>query len=128
MMYLVYVLCDKNIPEKTQHTHLLMPEREPTINQSVDTTKVQLGDPMSFTGITYRSMGEGLLRGVEKTLRQLHHQSLSQNGEQFTKTGYQSILHSLKATQQVEECLFQTTQLIKTSFKQFCWILRLPGS
>lgn len=69
MMFLVYVLCDKTIPGKTQHTHLHMPEREPTINQSVDTTKVQLGDLMSFTGVTYRRMGEGLCRGAEMTLR-----------------------------------------------------------
>lgn len=30
-------------------------------------TKVQLGEPMSFTGISYRSMGEESLREPEKT-------------------------------------------------------------
>ena len=29
------------------------------------TTKVQLGEPVSFTEATYRNMGEGLLTGAE---------------------------------------------------------------
>lgn len=28
---------------------------------------VQLGDPMSFIGVTYRNLGEELLTGAEKT-------------------------------------------------------------
>jgi hypothetical protein len=39
---------------------LLTSDREPTTDQSMNTTKVQLGDPMSFIGVTYRNMGEGL--------------------------------------------------------------------
>lgn len=31
---------------------------------------------MSFTGVTFRNMGEGLLTGMEMTQRQLYHQSL----------------------------------------------------
>lgn len=30
---------------------LLAPEREPTVEQSMDTTKVQLGDPIQFTEV-----------------------------------------------------------------------------
>ena len=43
-------LCDKTLPGKMQHTHLLTPDREPTTDQSTDTTKVQLGEPVSFVG------------------------------------------------------------------------------
>lgn len=44
-------------------------------DQSRDTTKVELGEPMSFTGVIYRHMGEGLLTGAYMTQRQLHDQS-----------------------------------------------------
>jgi hypothetical protein len=33
----------------------------------MDMTKVQLGEPVSFIGITYRTMSEGLLAAVEMT-------------------------------------------------------------
>lgn len=33
----------------------------------MDITKAQLGEPMGLIGITYRSLGEGLLIGVEIT-------------------------------------------------------------
>lgn len=42
------------------------------------TTEAQLGQPMGFTTITYRSVGEKLLKGAEMTQIQLHQQSLSQ--------------------------------------------------
>jgi hypothetical protein len=35
--------------------------------QITDTTEVQLGEPVSFIGMSYRNMGEGLLTGVERT-------------------------------------------------------------
>lgn len=37
--------------------------------------KIQLGEPVSFTGVTYRNMGEGLLTGAEVTQRQLPQQT-----------------------------------------------------
>lgn len=43
-------------------------------DQSRDTTKVQYGEPMNSIGITYKSMGKGLLIGTETTQRQLHYQ------------------------------------------------------
>jgi hypothetical protein len=46
----------------------------------MDTTKVKLGELRSFTGGTYRNMGEGLLTGAEMTQRQLYHQSPLQYG------------------------------------------------
>lgn len=41
-------------------TCLLTPEEEPTVGPSNDRTKVQFGGLMGFTGITIRSVGEGL--------------------------------------------------------------------
>jgi hypothetical protein len=38
----------------------------------MDTTEVQFDEPMSFIGITYRGVGEGLLIGAEISQRQLH--------------------------------------------------------
>lgn len=54
--------------------HLLTPYMELTTEQSMETTEVQLGEPVSFTGVTYRNMGEELLTEAEMTNRQLHHQ------------------------------------------------------
>lgn len=34
-------------------------------DQTMDTTKVQLGDPVSFIAIIYSHMGERLLTGAE---------------------------------------------------------------
>ena len=39
----------------------------------MNTTKVQLREPMNFIGVPYRSMGEGLLTEAEMTQRQLHY-------------------------------------------------------
>ena len=44
------------------------------IEQSTDTTKLQLSEPISFIGVTYRNMGVELLTRREMTQRQLHHQ------------------------------------------------------
>jgi hypothetical protein len=41
-----------------RHEHLLALDKELTTDQSKDTIKVQLGEPMSFIGITPRSVGE----------------------------------------------------------------------
>lgn len=47
--------------------HQLTPEREPTVEQSVDTALAQLGKPLSFTVAPCRKMGKGLVTGVEMT-------------------------------------------------------------
>jgi hypothetical protein len=70
----------QNFSEGMQHTCLLTTDREPMTDRDMDTTKVQLDEPMSFIGFTYRSMGEGLLTGTEMTQRQLHHQGPPQHG------------------------------------------------
>ena len=51
----------------------LLPDREPMIDQSENTTTAELGEPVSFIGVTYRNMGKELLTGAEMTQRQLHH-------------------------------------------------------
>lgn len=33
--------------------------------QRIDATRVQLGEPMSFNGVTHRNMGEGFLRELK---------------------------------------------------------------
>lgn len=49
-----------------QRTRLPNTEREPTADPSTDTTKVQLGELVSFIGVTQRNGGEGLLTGTKK--------------------------------------------------------------
>ena len=46
------------------------PTSEPTTDQSTDNIKNQLGELISFTGVTYRSMGEGLPTKVWVTARE----------------------------------------------------------
>lgn len=48
------------------HAFLLTAHRVLTTDQSTVTTEVQFGEPMSFTRVGYRSMGE-LLRRTEIT-------------------------------------------------------------
>jgi hypothetical protein len=48
------MLCDKTFPGD-MHTCLLNQDREPLRDQSTDATKVQLGEPVIFIGVTYRS-------------------------------------------------------------------------
>ena len=66
-------------------------------------TKVQLGESVSFIGVTYRSVGEGLLIGAEITERQLYRQSPP------TKLGTWSTLYSLQAAQWIEELFIGTS-------------------
>lgn len=48
------VLCDEMFPGKMAHTLLLTPNREPTENKSMNTTKVQISEPMSIIGVTHK--------------------------------------------------------------------------
>lgn len=43
------------------------PESKPLTGHSIDTTKIHLGEHMSFFGVIYRNMGEGILMGAEIT-------------------------------------------------------------
>lgn len=44
---------------------LLTSDKESTTDQNTDTAKVQLGESMSYIGVTCRNMNEGLLTGAE---------------------------------------------------------------
>lgn len=62
---------------KSHNIHLYSPaEREPTRDQSLDTTKVQLGELMSFIGVTYRIMD--MVLQEQKWLRHLNDQGQSE--------------------------------------------------
>jgi hypothetical protein len=50
--------------------YLLTPDREPKTDQNVNTTKVLVGEPKTFTIVTYQNMGAGLLTVAEMTQRQ----------------------------------------------------------
>ena len=69
------MLSDKIFPGEMQQTCRLTADRELTTAPSTDTTKVQFGELMHPIEITYRDMGDRLLRGAEVTQRQLNHQS-----------------------------------------------------
>ena len=65
--------------------YLLTPGWESMIDRSIETTKVQRGEPVSFIGISNKNMGKGSLTETEMIQRQLCHQSLPKHGCQFTK-------------------------------------------
>lgn len=44
-------------------------------HQGMDVTKAHLDEIMSFVGVNYKSIGEGLLTETEITQRRLYHQS-----------------------------------------------------
>jgi hypothetical protein len=69
-------------------------------------TKVQLGETMTFTEVTYRNLGEQVLTKAEVNHRELHRQSLSQNGYQLIMTG--NVEDTMQpAVQWIRECLFK---------------------
>jgi hypothetical protein len=115
------------LPGETQHTHLLTPGRKPMTDKSMS-TKVQLDEPKSFIGVTYRNMSEGLLRGSEMSEIQLHCQSPLQHGWQLTKLGPGTT--SCTACKQLNwfDSVLPKVILIKTSFRLLGWFLFLPGS
>lgn len=48
-------MCDKTLPGEMQHTHRLTSGRDPT---QIPPNLVQLGEPMSFIGVTHGNMCE----------------------------------------------------------------------
>lgn len=73
-------LLDKTYRE-TVHTSLFTPDREHMTDKLTDSTKVQLDEPMSFTRVIYRSVGERLLIGIEMISRQLNHKGHPSTGD-----------------------------------------------
>jgi hypothetical protein len=75
------VLCDRTFSGRLNyvHTRLVSTYGESTASQNKD-TKVQFSEPVSFIGVTYRNVGNGLLlTGAEMSQRQLNHQSPPQH-------------------------------------------------
>lgn len=68
------------------HTRLLTTEREFTVDQSTDPTKVQLVNQWVLLD-SYRNMSERLLTGAAMTQGQLHHRGPPQHGWQLTIAG-----------------------------------------
>lgn len=60
-------------------TQVYFPKEESHDRPRYRYTKVQLGEPMSYTEFTNRNTGEGFLTGAEMTQGQLHYQSLLQH-------------------------------------------------
>lgn len=88
------MLCDRTFAGETLH-------RELETDQSMEITKVQLGEPVSFTAIPYRIMGEGSPKPTPL-----------QNGDNSRKLRSWSALRSLPslpAAQLVGECPSQVT-------------------
>jgi hypothetical protein len=57
-------LCD-TIPGEMKTSICSPPNSEPMTDQSMDTTKIQLGRPMSFIEVAYRTTGGRLLIGTD---------------------------------------------------------------
>lgn len=53
--------------------HLLTPGREPTEDQSKNTIRAQLGEPMIWIETTYQNLSEGLLVKAEMTQTHMRH-------------------------------------------------------
>lgn len=46
---------------------MFIPDRKPEADLNENTTKGQVGEPMSLIGVTCRNISEGLLSGIEMT-------------------------------------------------------------
>lgn len=54
----IYTCCVTNFSWEYTINSLLMVDREPTIDQSTDTTKVKLCEPLSFIAVIYRTSND----------------------------------------------------------------------
>ena len=97
-------------------------------DQSMDTTNAQLGEPMSFIRVTYRSMGEWLLTGAEITQSQLHHQphpsmgnTKLRNLEHTAQPAGTSTIWRMSSPSDSSLNLFQAAQLLSASSRQLVW-------
>lgn len=88
------------------YTGLFTPNRESRTDEHTNTTKVQLGKPVSFLGVTYRHMDEELVTGAEMTQGRCITKACCRLGDHSQKHP-----RSLKAAQQIGECPFKVPQL-----------------
>jgi hypothetical protein len=75
-------------------------------DQSAHTTII-LDEPISFIGVTYRNMGEGLLTVAEKTQKQLHRQTLPSMGDSSQKLGTWRNCTTYRRLKGLENVLFR---------------------
>ena len=75
-------------------------DTELATNKNKDITKVQLGEPMSLVGVTYRNISEELFIRAEMIQRQMYHQSPLKTWVTLQKLETCITLHSLQATWQ----------------------------
>lgn len=96
--------CDKTFLGNS-NTHTYSPQTGwMGTDQSRDTAKVQLCEPVSFIWVTYSRVSEGLPTEADMTQRQLNHQSPPQHGDSSQSWETWSTPHSLQAAQWVGEC------------------------
>lgn len=74
-------LCDTTLVERRRNICL------PVVDQSKDATKIQLCEPVIFTGVTYSNRGEGLPPGTEVTQKTAASPRPAQHGEQLMRAG-----------------------------------------
>lgn len=97
-----------------------MPGREPMTNQSKDSsTKAQIANYWDLLG----NMSKGLHIRTEMTQRQLYHyKAHPRMDDSAQKLEIWSLLHSLQAAEQVENCPFQVAQLVWASSRKVQFI------
>lgn len=67
-----YILCCWVGDKTFERCNTFSPDWESIADQSMEKAQVRFEEPMSFIGITFCNMGEGLFTGAEMTRRQLH--------------------------------------------------------
>ena len=60
-------MCDNPFPREMECTCLFPAHKESMTCQSADSTKVHVGEPMSFIGVTDRDVDEKVLARTEMT-------------------------------------------------------------
>jgi hypothetical protein len=91
----------------------------------MDITKVRHGKPVSFIGVTFSNMGEGLLPGTEMTqkITASSRPTLEWLTAYGGKLGNRSTLYSLQAAQQVLFTFFNLSKPLSGSLTGFCFFL-----
>lgn len=98
-----------------KHRHLLTLDRDPTKDQSLDTTEVQLGEPMSFTGVSFRNMREVAYRNRNGSLPRP-----TQHDWQLTKAGKLEPM-AQPAGSSTGWVSFPSWTLVSTACRQLVW-------
>lgn len=111
----------------TTHTCLITPNREPMTDQSMGIIKVQLGEAMSLTEVSYRNTGKRLLTGAQMIQRQLYPQGPLQHGDSSQSWGPREHCTSCRQLHSLESALSRCPNGLNLS-RQLGWFLLLSGS